>query len=556
MRGYMKVRDSKNYLVIGGIHYGYDAGVILALQTFAKQMDCEIIHTGALATKEEIAMYNRRLNKLHTWECQVEQKIESTSLKIESLRKSVKTKKDKKKILPKIKKLKEELQEWKLERKDKTYEGEVAQLENMQQDRVDALVDMADIVHFVCNDKLSLPVDLKLPSGSEYFDRNFQICKHLYITSTPANGDKVSHNPITGRTFKMLRKIGHSHIVPHPIPHTKVFPREGLNQAFNFLTTGGLKLDEYPDRISESFKSQAGAGGIFVAVDTENGEFHAQRLRVQKFEDNNSEMCYILYDGLAFTEMGEVFELDDTDRAVYTTDIHAPYEHPGVIAAARFLTRYYRPYYFIEGGDTSDYRSVCPHLKNKRLHSEGLRLVDDFKSLRRILDSLIDSDSVKAKVLIYSNHAHWVTRFVEEQPALHGTLDWETLAKTWFSDWDVRPLECGDKQSYRFGDIVIRHGNQESVSKASNVYIKYLGGHDHTFQEDGFATKTGPGCRLGPQYLEGNETGWQNQITTLTKWEGEGDKHPKTVLHDDDLQVSRFIYRGEIIEVPFYHVNN
>ena len=85
-----------------------------------------------------------------------------------------------------------------------------------------------------------------------------------------------------------------------------------------------------------------------------------------------------------------------------------------------------------------------------------------------------------------------------------------------------------------------------------DVYGNYLGGHHHSFQELGDAIFAGPVCTLGPKYLNNGATSWQNQVTTITSYKGLTCKHPKTVFHTENKEISRFAYRGQIYEVPFY----
>jgi hypothetical protein len=295
-----------------------------------------------------------------------------------------------------------------------------------------------------------------------------------------------------------------------------------------------------------------------VSVDEENGEFHAQRLRIKLIRSEVSHKLapHIIYDGMVFDASGDVIYLESKDRGLHQTDAHGPHEHMGVISACRNLNTVYKPSIFVDGGDTIDFSSVSRHTKHSPGAREGLRLIEDLSSGVRLLNAVCNSEEfpwVKEKILLDSNHAEWVTNFVEENPALKGFCDWQTLANTFFSGWDVFIRTGGADKFYKFGDLTIKHADKEhTVAKAQDVYDNYLGGHHHSFQELGDALFAGPACGLGPKYLQNSATSWQNQLTTLSKYKNITCKHPKTILHSEDENKSRFCYQGCIYEVKFH----
>jgi hypothetical protein len=141
-------------------------------------------------------------------------------------------------------------------------------------------------------------------------------------------------------------------------------------------------------------------------------------------------------------------------------------------------------------------------------------------------------------------------------PQLEGILDWPTVAVQHFPDWNIM-LRQGEKSDpYKFGDYTIRHGDQESLQKAELIFEngKYICGHFHRFQSVRRMVTAGCGCELNPPYMKSKENDWQNQVTTLTSFNGVTAVAPKIVLHDKARYISRFLYRGDIVEVKRYNL--
>lgn len=607
----MKKRKTENYIIIGTTHLGMDVNVLRAINTTADFHNAKVIHVGNLATDTEISMWRRREKKLRTWEKarysavagaseKINDKLLGVAADIDNARSNVQTAKKDKKLSHSVKlqKLKDRAKELVKEESllwsrlgDDTarLEGEKFELEDIQWGRIATMREVfGDDMLFVSNDELSLPnvssnveadlgfdpvyenVDtedgektvyvprsLKDALKGTYIDKHLMLGKHLYVTAVPANGDRMAGAPITPRTFKMLREMGHSHILPHMTPHVKPFPRPGLNQAFNYWTTGAIQVCGNPKRISDAYLASARAACVLVSIDSENGEFHAQRLMVKPFSSGNKgkKSPCIIHDGVVFDSYGEYEEVDESNKAMHSTDMHAPHEHMGVVAAIRAVNVLHRPSVYVDGGDTIDNSACSPHTKGQPGEREGLRIIDDLNSLKRILNVMAGKEDfpwIKERVLLDSNHGEWLTRLVNEYPNLKGLCDWPTIAKM-IPNWNVFIRRGGEDRFYTFGDLSIKHADKEgSIERAFSVYGNYLGGHHHSFQEIGEATFAGPGCRLGPKFLQNSATSWQNQLTSITRYRGRTCKHPKTVFHTEDEKVSRFAYRGQIYQVKYH----
>jgi hypothetical protein len=200
------------------------------------------------------------------------------------------------------------------------------------------------------------------------------------------------------------------------------------------------------------------------------------------------------------------------------------------------------------------FESVSHWLEGKPGDSEGLRLSDDLVALRRLMDALSNTKSIKRKVLIDSNHHEWLSEFVAKNHVLKGMVDWPTLARDMFPDWEVIIREAGDNNVFKFGDLTIRHGDKDQGAKGKFRYVKYLCGHFHRFVTWRRSIGLGCGAKLGPKYTGNDVNAWQSQIATITRHNGVTAVAPKIILHDKAKKTSRFAYRDKIFEVDEYIV--
>ncbi|GAG09854.1 unnamed protein product, partial [marine sediment metagenome] len=65
----------------------------------------------------------------------------------------------------------------------------------------------------------------------------------------------------------------------------------------------------------------------------------------------------------------------------------------------------------------------------------------------------------------------------------------------------------------------------------------------------------GCGTMLGPKYIGGRNTPWQNMVTPITRYRGVTGTSPKCVFHDKSKKTSRFEYRGQIYEVDHHFID-
>lgn len=529
----MKENKSRAYLVIGCSYAGMSKNILDVLSGVRKFYGAQVVHLGQLTSLQERKVWDNRWENIQTLS-----KIEEELYETDS--ETAKAK-------------------WRQKYKDRydKINQEARTIESAQDYRIKLLQDAfgAKNVSFLYNDKQVVPSD-----GLEKIDykgEEMSIGRHLLLSCLSANGEKVAHNPISPKSFRYFRSKHKSVIMPHPTPSLRSFNKEGLNQAHVMTTTGSLTEVVDPKMVSEFHRCVNLPSAVIVVEDMVTGRFFLKRLHVDYARDpvSKRDRPFILDDGLRFDMRGEWHELDSDDKGIHSTDDHAPWFHPGVLASFQGMAKLHKPAHVVNGGDAADMSSVSRHNEGRPLDQEGLRLINDLRALKELLDAQANAaPSIKHRTMVDSNHANWLTNFIKKNPMLKGMIDWETISRQWFADWDVYYEVKGDNKIYRFGDLVIRHGHQErgGVAQGSDLFIKYLCGHWHSHNEFLRSVSAGAGCMLGPSYLENGVTSWTNTLTTLQKWKGKASQQVRTVLHDDKKETSFFCYRNKIYQTPWY----
>lgn len=508
----VNLREGKNYLVIGNIHLGYSEKILKVLRNISSNLDAEVIHLGTLVTADEIKVYSNRVKRVRALEKELELS-KGNQLKLK-----------------------------KIKLKENNYD--IRQILSAQARRINKLKTVFKKVSYIINKEQYIG---DIVDHLDVLGKDCHLSKYIMLSSVSANGEKISYSPITDRSFQYFMTKSSSFVVPHPTPCIKSFNKAGVNNARLFATTGCLKDPEEPLRASELHKVVNDPSAILLTIDP-NGEFHLTRLSIEYVE--NEPCC--LFDGLMF-DSTSITELPSEDRALVSSDDHAPYHSIPVLRSVQALSLLMQPNTFINAGDAGDFPSVCPHNKNNLKAQEGRRLVDDINSLRGLLiEQARFMPEGSEKILIDSNHHKWLTRLVEQNPVLIGILDWKTVMKS-MDGFKVFLEE--DREIYKFGDLVIRHGHQErSLTNGHKTFYKYLCGHWHSYNDfRGLAASMGAGCGLEPEYLDGAMTSWTNTVTTLTKYKGKTRYSIKPIMFDETNV--RFVFQGQIYEVQ-YNVKN
>lgn len=540
---FRKLAKPRACLVIGNIQLGFDESILKTLSVVAEEYQAEVFHLGNVCTDDEKRMYERRINKIRTFEKAKEE--QETKLHKAIARA---------KYLEDVEKLNAQLRNHDIrsEQEAKRLKKEVDILVDAEKYRVEVLLKWFPSLKFIANKEQYL---IKNHIKKQLIGGELELSKHITLRSVSANGSKTSNQPITDRAFHYLKTLKSSAIVPHPTPALRSYHREGLNKAWNMYTTGCLFNQDAPNRPSEFFKAVHRPSALLVFIDKESGEFHDRRLNFDTVPClfGKRPKPAILEDGRVFTG-GGYWEVEGANMAVYSTDDHAPFEHRGVLAATRTLVYLTKAETFINGGDAADWHSLCPHNEGKPLYAEGLRFVDDEKAFTRLLNAQADAPWVKTRRLIHANHENWKQRMVARFPFLMGFMDPETVYRRAIPDWDWFVPKGGSDFTYKFMDIPVHHGDKVlKLSTALKVYgEKSIKGHDHSREELLGAASCGAAAGLGPAFLEGSITKWQNCNATFTGYSGVARYSIKSILHDERKKVSRFCYRGDIYEVAWH----
>jgi hypothetical protein len=519
----MKPRKSSAYLIVSSAHIGISEDIVNVFSQAAKCFGAKVIHLGPTATDQEITLYKKFKKNLSA----------AKSMAFSTSR-----------------------QEDAIVNKIETIDLSIKALLSEEKSRIAALTKAFGKVDFVSTDELRLAQPTV--AGAKYVDGSVELSKYLVLSPVPPGSVRATSAPITKISVAYLRELGKSWIVAHPVPAVANLPKPGLNEAYNYYTVGCLKHAFAPTHTRNQYQFAHMPCAILILVDKDNGEFHARQLHIdyQESKSGVKSKPMILDDGLVITESGWK-EVPSEDRGTAAFDYHAPWQHAGVVGAHRLLNTLLRPYWLIDGGDTADFTSICPHADGRPGETESLRLMNDINALRNLLSAVANVDSIKKKVLIDSNHHEWLTQFVMKNPALIGMCDWKSLSRDMFADWEVYLREAGDNRIMWFGDIAIRHGDKDGgAQRAESIFQhgKYLCGHWHRYLAYRRSIQIGCGARLGPKYIGNQVTAWQNQIASLTKYNGIGAVSPKVIIHDKAKPVSRFAYRGKIYEADHYHI--
>lgn len=517
----MKQRSKSAYLIISSVHLGASEDILATYANIAKTYKAKVIHLGPLATDQEIRNHTKLKNRV---------------AELKAMLYSVNTDRQEEAVKGKL-------------------EGANADLEStvgLQNERMALLKSHFGKVTYVTTKDLMLPI--KTDANMIY--NGMELSKYIFLSPVPPAGPKSTRAPITPNSMAYLKECGRSWIVAHPVPEVRCFPKVGLNEAYNLFTVGSLKHANLPTHTRNQYEFAHMPCAVFVLIDNENGEFHASQLHIDYTDKNPGKKTgtMVISDGMVFTPKGS-FEVGSADRATCGTDYHAYYQHAGVVAAHRSLNQLHEPELLIDAGDMGDFGSVSHWLEAKPGESEGLRLSDELWGVRRLMDALTNTKSIKRKVLIDSNHHEWLTDFIAKNPSLTGLLDWPTLARDMFSDWNILIRSAGENKIYKFGDLTIRHGDKDGGARtAEGIYTKYLCGHFHNFIAYRRSIQMGCGAMLGPKYTGNKVNAWQSQVSTITKYKEIASVSPKIILHDKVRDVSRFAYRDKIYEVDAYHI--
>jgi hypothetical protein len=498
-------QNATNYLVIGTGERGYSLPVLNLLKVFSGYTKSSIVYTGALSDRFALQMYNSRMKQSKTIE-----KIRGS----DSLHESEKVKR---------------------------FDDNIKELVDAQNKLInDFHVVFGDII-WVTNKSLAIEDGMYLNLHSQ---SHLDLSKYLTITPVAPNGDRISGNPLTPRSVQMYRYYNNSVVAPHPVMATRLFAREGVNQALQFMTTGSLRWPTNAKRASETFEHYSQPGAMLITLDNDTGMFYHQRIHI----DRNKDGLFIVWDGLVIKNSG-VTEAPMQDRLSLVTDSHGPFKSRNVWDAFLKSIEIHNPGVVAHGGDLGDMTSLNPHDSYDTLSHDGLRLSHDFEVFMDDVVEMHNAAPFESDIVILeSNHHEWLNRYINKHKTLQGLIGWPNIerqlqAATGRDSIAIREDAPG-QESYLWGDFRLRHGHTDgSVIELAKTQGKAINGHYHTHEEFMDAVRIGCACRHMP-YMKGANDKWILQIATGTKHQGVARIHAKTVLTKGDI--ISFSYQGKL----------
>lgn len=394
------------------------------------------------------------------------------------------------------------------------------------------------------------------PSNVTYtVDYMKQLSQYLGLSSVMPKSAKATRGEAQNRVKEEFYNYADNWIFPHPTPQIGNVGKMDFNESLNQLYVGCLKFFERNEKMNNFYKTDFLPCAVFVSVDTIDGTFHARQIFIEK--DGNS--MFALDDGMVFFN-NKTITVGSVDKGMYSTDHHSPIFHRGAMAANNACTELHEPEELIDGGDSADSEGSNRHnLKdNNRRAMEGKRVIHDIKARRYLYNLLGSFKSIKRRISIDSNHLNWNDKYVDQRPELEGIIDLKSQWKLFFKDWLFILSETGKMNYYYWGDILIRHGHQESLMKGAQISKvgKILQGHRHYLKSFKRAMQMHCLSSFDHGYFDNTSSAMQNGFAALTKYKDIAAASPKIVIHDNNKKTSKFSYRDKIYEVAWLKDDN
>ena len=216
------------------------------------------------------------------------------------------------------------------------------------------------------------------------------------------------------------------------------------------------------------------------------------------------------------------------DRVVGLFDIHLdPFtdEHPSWKVAKKFL-KDYQPDRIVWGGDIASVDSISYYTNKKPRLAEGRRYQDDVNHAKREIAKVVRMCPGADHDYIIGNHEYRVHRYIDDNPAMEGKMDWVTDVGL-IDDFDMNIVEYNEV--LKIGMASVMHGWYWNIYHAAKT-LKWYGdnifyGHVHehqvavqnvlSTQQPTMAMSVGCLSSINPDYREGQPTRFQNGLLLL-----------------------------------------
>lgn len=206
-------------------------------------------------------------------------------------------------------------------------------------------------------------------------------------------------------------------------------------------------------------------------------------------------------------------------KVLFIPDIHAPFHDKKWLASLILFIKFFKPKTIFIMGDVVDFYAISKFVKDPK---RALELQDELDSAHKVLADIKKVSGTAKVILIRGNHEHRLQRYLwttaQELSGLRSLSVPELL------ELDELGIEYVERGRYNFHGIIIKHGN--IVRKFSSYTAKaelerhgtsgvsahtHRAGVNHYSNDSGHHAwwELGCGCRLDPEYMEGEKPNWQ-----------------------------------------------
>lgn len=211
------------------------------------------------------------------------------------------------------------------------------------------------------------------------------------------------------------------------------------------------------------------------------------------------------------------------EKVLYLPDIHVPVEDKVTMAAVEAYMADQHWDEIIYGGDFLNLDSISSH-NEKNLRAISATSIHEEAKAGRIMLNRHEriTPTCKRRVMLQGNHDERLERFMNAQPQLRGTLEFEKLLRLekrgykYVPFWSKGTVHRVGYASFIHGEYTGRHHASQTVS-AYNTNVFY--GHTHDIQSSSLTTKGNNKTKIGqslgclqaynPDYMRGKPSKWQ-----------------------------------------------
>ncbi len=256
---------------------------------------------------------------------------------------------------------------------------------------------------------------------------------------------------------------------------------------------------------------------------------------------------------------------DPGDLAVIFSDVHFGIEDRGAVDVLVSAVQELKPRFAIAAGDIFDCNALSKHRRDAAQVIASGSLAQEAEIGRQAMEAI--RVHTQYAVAMEGNHEGRVTRFVDENPGLLGTIEWHTPYADSLVGWDCLP----SWSAVKLGPLLVHHGHDlegaTGVTAARKVLAAYPGqnthfGHCHVFdsalrntskngrQETHGAWTSGhlSDPRKHANYAAATRHRWQQGFSVVEFWDAanDPDDYPKYDAAEQPVQLRFTVHQVRI----------